>query len=132
MDLPSAVDAVMFLLFLLLLASLHALASFTCKHPCFWWRSCCCFNSCCCLLFCCCERSLDNRTMAIGLPFFLLSNYGNIEYRIGQLKKVSDYQISDQASIYRTTGYQTQKKLAVAHLCRLDCVSQIVEERPRP
>jgi hypothetical protein len=105
-------------------ASLLLVASILC------WRSCCCFNSCCCLLFCCCEQSSDNRTMAIGLSFF--SAFELSEYRIGQLKKVSDYQISDQASIYRTTGYQTQKKLAVAHLCRLDCVSQLVEERPRP
>jgi hypothetical protein len=28
--------------------------------------------------------------------FFLLSNYRNIEYRIGQLKTESDYQISDK------------------------------------
>jgi len=40
MGLPSAVDAVMFLLSLLLLASLYAVAGFTvfCKHPCFYWR----------------------------------------------------------------------------------------------
>jgi hypothetical protein len=38
--------------------------------------------------------------------FFLLSNYRNIEYRIGELKKPSDYRISDQGlnlSDYRIT-----------------------------
>jgi hypothetical protein len=34
--------------------------------------------------------------MAIGLYFYLLSNYRNIEYRIGEFKKLSDYRISDQ------------------------------------
>ncbi len=37
----------------------------------------------------------DFRTMAIGLFFFLLSNYWNIQYRIGEFKKLSEYQISD-------------------------------------
>ncbi len=37
MGLSSAVDTVMFLLSLLLFASLHAGFTF-CKHPCFWWR----------------------------------------------------------------------------------------------
>jgi hypothetical protein len=31
--------------------------------------------------------------MAIGLQFFLLSNCQNIEYRIGEFKKLSDYRI---------------------------------------
>ncbi len=35
-------------------------------------------------------------TIAMGLYFFLLSNYRNIEYRIGKLKKLADYRISDQ------------------------------------
>ncbi len=55
MGLPSAVDGVMFLLSLLLFASLHAGFTF-CKHSRLWWRpycvgrqSCCCFHSCCCL-----------------------------------------------------------------------------------
>ncbi len=54
---------------------------------------------------------LDNWTMAIGLSFFLLSNYWNIENRSGQFKKsrTSGYRI--KALIYRT-----QKKIAVAHL----------------
>ncbi len=58
--LPSAVDAVMFLLSqllwppsMLLLASLFfaRIASILC------WRSCCCFHSCCSQRSCCCERS---------------------------------------------------------------------------
>jgi hypothetical protein len=38
---------------------------------------------------------LDYWIMAIGLYFFLISNYWNIEYRIGEFKKLSDYRISD-------------------------------------
>jgi hypothetical protein len=34
--------------------------------------------------------------MAIGLCFFMLSNYLNIKYRIGEFKKLSDYRILDQ------------------------------------
>jgi hypothetical protein len=34
-------------------------------------------------------------TISIGLLFFLLSNYRNIENRIGKFKKLLDYRISD-------------------------------------
>ncbi len=56
--------------------------------------------------------------MAIGLWIFLLSNYQNIEYRIGEFKKlpISDYRISDQGlnlSEYRISDLE---KLSVAHL----------------
>jgi hypothetical protein len=102
MDLPSAVDAVMFLLSLLLLASLHAVASFTCKHPCFWWRPYCVGGHVVALIpavVCFSAVVSGHRTIGLWLSechFFLLSNYQNIEYCIGQLKKVSDYQILDQ------------------------------------
>jgi hypothetical protein len=102
MDLPSAVDAVMLLLSLLLLASFHAVASFTCKHPCFWWSPYCVGGHVVALIpavACFSAVVSSHRTIGLWLldcNFFLLSNYRNIEYRIGQLKKVSDYQISDQ------------------------------------
>jgi hypothetical protein len=41
----------------------------------------------------------DYRTIGLCLSdcnFFLLSNYRNIEYRIGEFQKLSDYRISDQ------------------------------------
>jgi hypothetical protein len=43
-------------------------------------------------------RLSDYRTMSIRLycNIFLLSNYWNIEYRIGEFKKLTDYRISDQ------------------------------------
>jgi hypothetical protein len=41
-------------------------------------------------------RPSDYRTMAIGLSFFLVSNYWNIEYRTGEFEKLADYWISDQ------------------------------------
>ncbi len=56
----------------------------------------------------------DYRNIAIGLYFFLLANYRNIKYRIGEFKELSDYRI--KVSIYRTIGYRTKKKLSVAHL----------------
>jgi hypothetical protein len=40
-------------------------------------------------------KTIDYRTMAIILLFFLLSDYRNIEYRIGEFKKLSNYRISD-------------------------------------
>ncbi len=138
--LPSAVVAVMFLLSLLQLTSLHAVAGFTvfasipafecvhtacdgapvvasccCLHPdcgrhsccvgvlevpvgflmlvsllllpflVFLWRSCCYWLSCCWRRSCCCYR-----TMAIDL-----SKY-RILYCSAELKKLSDYRISDQ------------------------------------
>ncbi len=70
-------------------ASLLLVASILC------WRSCCCFNSCCCFS----AVVSGHRTIGLWLSdchFFLLSNYQNIKYCIGQLKKVPDYQISDQ------------------------------------
>ncbi len=108
-------------------ASLLLVASILCL------RSCCCFNSCCCLLFCCCERSSDNRTMAIGLPFFSAIELS--EYRISYWPTQESIGLSDIASRPQSIGIpdiRLRKKLAVAHLCRLDCVSQLVEERPRP
>ncbi len=53
---------------------------------------------------------IDYLTMAIGLLFFLLS-----DYRIGDFKKLTDL-FRFWASIYRTIRYRTQKKLSVAHL----------------
>jgi hypothetical protein len=59
--LPSAVEAVMFLLSqLAAVASIHAVAGFTVFARIAYilcWQSCCCFHSCCCLRSCCCERS---------------------------------------------------------------------------
>ncbi len=49
--------------------------------------------------------------MAIGLQFFLLSNCQNIEYRIGEFKKLSDYRIYDQGLNLWAIGYGSQKKL---------------------
>ncbi len=43
-----------------------------------------------------CITLSDYQTLAIELYFFLLLNDWNIEYRIGEFKKLSDYQISDQ------------------------------------
>jgi hypothetical protein len=68
---------------------------------------------------------LHNQTIRLsdyGIQyFFLLSNYWNIKYLIGQFKKLSDYGILDhKASIYRTIRYRTQKKLSVAHLWIMD------------
>jgi hypothetical protein len=58
----------------------------------------------------------DYQTMAIKVYFFCYLTIGNIKYRIGEFKKLLDYHISDQGASYRTIGYQTQKKLSVAHL----------------
>ncbi len=76
---------------------------------CCWWRYCCCWRPCwslcpgyfSCLLYildCTMRHSKlsEYRTMAIGLLFFQLSDYWNIEYRIGDFKKLSDYRVSDQ------------------------------------
>jgi hypothetical protein len=49
--------------------------------------------------------------MAIGLLFFVLSDYRNIKYRIGELKKLSDI-----GSIPHSIVYRTQKKPSVVHL----------------
>jgi|688.fasta_scaffold790565_1 hypothetical protein len=46
--------------------------------------------------------------------FFLLSNYRNIEYCIGEFKKLSDYQISDQGlnlSDYRISDSEKNYRL---------------------
>ncbi len=87
-----------FLLLLVLLAFLYS------------FRTCCCFTYwivewdvfllTCLLLYildCRMRRiSLSGyQTMAIGLNFFMLSNCWNIEYRIGEFQKLSDYQILD-------------------------------------
>jgi hypothetical protein len=51
----------------------------------------------------------DYRTRAIGLSFFLLSNFRDIEYRIGEFKKLSDYRILDQGlnlSDYQISDYR--------------------------
>jgi hypothetical protein len=45
------------------------------------------------------DITADYRTMAIGLLFSSaigLLDFRNIEYRIGEFKKLSDYQLSDQ------------------------------------
>ncbi len=75
------------------------------------WRSCCYFHSFCCLHSCwswCLYFSwwlyiLDCRMWLITLSdygcrivTFLLSNYWNIEYRIGEFEKLSGYLISDK------------------------------------
>ncbi len=73
-----------------------------CKHPCFWWRPYCVGGHVVALTPAVSRFSaVVSGHLTIGLwlsdcHFFLLSNYRNIEYCIGQLKKVSDYQISDQ------------------------------------
>jgi hypothetical protein len=51
--------------------------------------------------------------------FFLLSNYWNIEYRIGELKKLSDYRISDQGLNLSDYRISDSEKLSVVHLCKL-------------
>jgi hypothetical protein len=43
-------------------------------------------------------RPQDYQAKAIGLSFFLLSNYRTIEYRTGGFEKLSDYRLSDQKS----------------------------------
>ncbi len=54
-------------------------------------------------------RHIGHRTIRLRLSdchFFLLSNY-----------RISYWQIRIKATIYRTIGYRTHKKLSVAHLC---------------
>ncbi len=73
-----------------------------CKHPCFWWRPYCVGGHVVALIpavACFCAVVSGHRIIILWLSdchFFLLSNYRNIEYRIGQLKKESEYQISDK------------------------------------
>jgi hypothetical protein len=52
--------------------------------------------------------------MAIGLLFFSAIGLLDIEYRIGDFKKLPDYRISDQG-----LNLSNSEKLSVAHLCGL-------------
>jgi hypothetical protein len=54
--------------------------------------------------------------MTIRLLFFLLSNYQNIKYRIGEFKKISDYQISNQDLNLLDYRISDSEKLSVANL----------------
>jgi hypothetical protein len=94
-----------------------------CNQWCFW-RFCCSFRTCCCWRSCCFLAVgsvpadpgvpilaggftywivewdvLYYRTIGLWLSdcnFFLLSNYRNMEYRISEFTKLSDYRITDQ------------------------------------
>jgi hypothetical protein len=73
---PAVIGFLLLMAFLLLLASLLI-------RPCYsWWLY---------ILDC----TMVHITISIGLLFFLLSNYRNIENRIGKFKKLLDYRISD-------------------------------------
>ncbi len=86
-------------------SQLHLQASLLLVESILCWRSCCCFNSCCCLpvigqLDYCYRTVIFFCYRTIGISNIVLANsrkYRTIRYQI-------------KASIYRTTGCQTQKK----------------------
>ncbi len=96
------------LVFLLFLSNLLLLAVLLLLAFCCWWRVCIGKQSCWSWRPCFCwwlyildctmrhiTRLSNYRNMTIGLLFFRLSDYRNIEYRIRKFKKLSDYRISD-------------------------------------
>ncbi len=99
---------------------------FRCWSLCYCWRSWC--NHLCCWCFCCSSRTcccwqsccyvLHYRTTVSDYDYWtvIFSAIELSEYRIlyWRIQGTIGYRI--KASIYRTIGYRTQKKLSVAHL----------------
>ncbi len=79
---------------------------------------------CCYWLSCCWGRSCWSWCSYFSWWLYILDfrmrhiNYRNIEYRIGEFKKLSDYRI--KASIFRPIGYRAQKIVGCPHLLLCD------------